>query len=433
LKVEIEDLGSWKKKLNIEVPAEEIAPYLEKAFEAHQKKIKVEGFRKGKVPMSIIKKRFGKAIEADVIDELLQTYFKQAVMEQGLAPVAPGVIKDIVFEDDKPFQFSAEVEVEPEVEIKHFSGFKVEKEIMKVTGEDVEQVINMLREQKADRKPVDGEAEKGHIIEGDIQALDATGVPIIGEKWENRVIELGQPPLGSLIEDQLLGARKDEERRFSIKQPAQSSDKNAGDAEQHYTIKIKSIQEKQLPDLDDAFAKSVGAFESFSDMEKQIQSDLEHRRMHESEQVLHKRLTDAFIHKNDFELPSAMVQNALDAMWEDYKQKTEQPIEEETFRKEKHSQTVWNLKWHLLWHKLAETQGIDVSSEELDTRIDEIAKSNPENDKKIRTMFKSDTQRNHLKEDMLEQKVFDFLKQNSKIKEVKVKTSKKKQQTLITP
>lgn len=433
MKVEIEDLGSWKKKLDVEVPAEEIKPHLEKAFKTHQKKIKVEGFRKGKVPMSMIKNRFGKAIEADVIDELIQTYFRQAVQENNLSPVAAGVIKNIVFEDGKPFQFSVEVEVEPEVEIKHFSGFKVEKEIVKVTREDVEQVIAVLREQKAERKPVEGKAEKGHIIEGDIQALDTTGVPIIGEKWENRTIELGQPPLGSLIEEQMLGAHKDEERRFSIKQPSQAPDGKVSETEQHYSIKINSIQEKHLPELDDAFARTVGPFETFSEMEKKIQSDLEHRRMHESEQVLHKRLADAFIHKNEFELPQAMVQSALDAIWDDYKNKTEQPVDEEVFRKEKRSQTIWNLKWHLLWHKLTETQNITVTDQELDDRIDEIVAGNPENDKKIRAMFKDVSRRNHLKEDMLEQKVFDFLKQNSKVKEVKIKASKKNQQAVITP
>ena len=432
MKVEVTDLGSWKRKLDIAVPVDDVRPHLENAYQSYQKKVRIEGFRKGKVPLSIIQKRFGKAIEAEVVDQLIQTFFKKAVEEENLDLVAPGTVKDITFEEGKPFQFTAEVEIEPVVEITEYKGLKLEKEIMKVTKEDVAQVISMFREQKAERRPVTEGAQKGHVIEGDVQAVEASGVPIIGQKWEDRVIELGQPPLGDKVEDQFLGAVKDEERRFSIKQPEQDPNGNMQEKEHYYVMKIKSVQEKILPVLNDDFAKEVGEFVSFSEMEDKLKEDLQARREQDAEQVLDRKLIDEIIHKNDFDLPEVMVSNALKMMWEDHQKQHNDEVDEETFRNENRVQTVWNLKWHLLWHRLAEAENIIITDEDIDARIDLIAKANPKEEKKVKTMLKDKKRRDHLKENLLEQKVLQFLKENARIKEVKLKPSKKKQPVLMT-
>ena len=176
MKTVVTETGACKRRLEVEVGAEEVRPYMEEAYRSYQKKLHIEGFRKGRVPLSIVKQRFGEQIRAGVADDLVQTFFRDAIEKESLAVVSPGTVQELSFGEDEPFRFTAEVEVEPEVRVVDYKGFKVEKEVLKVTEEDVKRTLEVLREQKAERKPVEGGAQSGHIVEGDVQALDASGL-----------------------------------------------------------------------------------------------------------------------------------------------------------------------------------------------------------------------------------------------------------------
>ena len=127
MKTTISEIESWKKQLDIEVEPEEIVPFFQNAYETYKKKVSLEGFRPGKVPMSIIKTRFGEAIRAEVLDEIIQDFYRKAVEKEGLNIVAPGTIKDIAYEEDQPLRFTAEVEVEPVPEVALYKGLKADQ------------------------------------------------------------------------------------------------------------------------------------------------------------------------------------------------------------------------------------------------------------------------------------------------------------------
>jgi len=433
LKTVVTEIGSWKRRVEVEVPSQEIHPFIEKAYRSYQKKVHVDGFRKGKVPLSIIQQRFGKAIQAEIVDDLIQRFYKEAIEEERLAVVAPGTIQDVSFEEGKPLRFTAEVEVEPDAHVSGYKGLKVEKEVMKVSDEDVKRAVEVLQEQRAERRSVEGGAEIGHIIEGDIQALSATGVPIIGDKWEDRVFELGSPPLGDVVQDQLLGIVAGEERRFKIVQSERGPDGNVMNREDHYSIKAKSINEKILPRLEDSFAREVGDFKTLAELEEDIRNRLERQRDEEAERMLRNRIADEIVRRNDFEIPPSMIENGLGGLWEEYQKQPEREMDEKQFREENRAGVVWNMKWHLLWKKIAEMEEITMTDEEVDQEIEKIAERSPKKEeKKIRSLFKDTRRRNRLKESMLEDKVFGFLKENARIKEVNIKRPKKTKSTLIT-
>jgi len=303
LKTVVSELGSYQRRVEIEVPYNEVEPHLEKAFRTYQKKIHLDGFRKGKVPMALIRKKFGEAIQAEVTDDLIQTFFKKAIQEENLAVVSMGSVKEMSFENGKPFTFAVEVEVEPEVDLKNYKGIKVEKEVYKVTKEDLQQTIEAIREQKAELKPMKDGAREGHIVAGDVQALDASGIPIIGKKWENWAVELGKPPVGDQVKDQLAGVKEGDERRFEIAQTEQSNDGQVRNHVDYYSVKVASVQEKILPAWDNEFAKANGDFETITDLEKDIQEKLVQRRDEEGEQKLKNRMAEEIVHRNDFEVP----------------------------------------------------------------------------------------------------------------------------------
>jgi trigger factor len=432
LKSTIHSIQSWKKKLDIEVPWEEVEPYLEKAMHAYQKKVRMDGFRKGKVPMAVVQKTYGKAIQAEVADELVQVFFREAVERESLPIVSPGSVQEVDFQENQPFRFSVEVEVEPEFQVTDYKGFKVEKEIQKITQEDVKSTLQMLQEQRAEHKDVAGGAEPGHIVEGDVQALDSSGVPIIGKKWEDRSFELGAPPLGDMIQDQLMGVKKGEERRFSLVQPRKQPDGGIMETKDHYSISVKSIKEKILPKLDDGFASDIGEFESMDQLEKDIKSRLEAQREDEAERSVRNRIRDEVIRRNTFDLPPSMVQNALDRLWEDYRREASQEVSREKFDEENRAGVIWNLKWQLIWPVIAGQESLEVTAQEVDAEIEKIVQSAEKDQKRIRSLFKDPERRRRVEMNIHEERVIAFLKEQNKIREVVLKPSKKGKSPIIT-
>jgi len=430
LKTTVTESGSCKKILEVEVPFEDVKPIIEKTFDTYRKKISIDGFRKGKAPQSLIQKQFGDAIQAEAADQAVQSFYKKAIEQEDIHPVAPGTIQDVSFDENKPLIFKAEVEVEPEIKVTNYHGIKVEKEIMKVDAQDIDRTLEALQEQKAKLEPVEGGVEKGNVIEGDIQAIDLSGVPIIGNKWEDRAFELGKAPLGDIIEDQLLGAKVGEEKRFSIEQPADSNPEGRPETD-HYSIHVKSIKKKILPSLDDAFAKDMGKFDSLDELKEDIKKSLEARRESESEQRLRNRLAEEIIRRNDFELPPSLVETVLNGMWQEYQKRPDPEITEEKFKEENKPRVLWNLKWIRIWMKVAEQESLSVSDEEANAKIDEAVKQSPKQDKKIRSLYKDKRKIERLREDILEEKVINFLKEHAKIKEVVLKKSKKEKSSLI--
>ncbi len=428
MKVDITELSGFKKKLIVEVPYDEIKPEIENAYQNYRKKINIDGFRKGKAPLSLIKKQFGEAIKAEVGDHLVQVYFKKALDQEDIPIVAPGSVTELHFEENEPFSFTAEIEVEPEISVDHYKGVKVEKQAYPVTDEDVESAVHIIQQQHATYEETEESAQKGDLIEGDVQALDASGAALIGQKWEKRLFELGSPPLGDLVEDQLDGAVKNETRRFSIKRP---DDDNID----YYSIDVHSVQKRILPAIDDAFIKKMGDYDSLEAFKEDIRRQITERRENDSEERLRGALADEIIKKNDFDLPQGMIQSHLDMLWEDFindPKNAEKDVKQSQFEEVNKPGVVWNIKWRKIFKKIAETEHLIITDEELGNEIDRIAEKAGKNAGKILSMFKKEDHKNNLRGRMLEDKVFEFLKDNAKIKEVAVKPSKKKQSPIIS-
>lgn len=431
MKTEVKDVESYKKKLNVEVPAEEVSPYLDKAYLKYQRKIKIDGFRQGKAPLSLIKKRFGKSIEADVADDLVKEFYSKALDENNISPVAPGQIISVNYQEGEPLKFTAEVEVEPEITVKDYKGVKVEKEIIPVTDHDIEMMIQYLLEQHAERKEVKEGAEKGFLLEADIQALDPTGFPIVGQKWEKRIIELGLSPFAGDVEEQLLGIKAGEERRMHIHLPGETQDNNMN-TEQHYLLHVHQIFEKIVPVFDDDFAKKLGEYENTDQLKSRLKENLESQRERDSENTMRQKLMQEIVKRNDYTLPPAQIEHTLNKMYEDEQKRSEKPVNKDQFLQQNQPMLVWSIKWDRISHKIAENESIVVTDEAIDTEINKIVETNPEQEKRIRAQYKSEQARERIREHLLEEELMQFLKSEAKIKEVTVKPDKKKKSSIIT-
>ncbi len=432
MKSDIKDVKGWKKSIQVEIPEHEVDKQREKVYKKYQRKVQVDGFRKGKVPRQIIERKYGDSLQADLVDELLNIFFKKAVEENDIKPISQGKINDYTFDEHGCFQFKAEVEVEPEIDVQNYTGLKLEKEIEEVTLKEVEDTIELLREQKAHIKPTTNKSAEGNIIEGDIQAIDSSGIPIIGEKYISRSFEIGKPPLGDILQDQLIGLKPGDEKRLDI--PIPNAEKSSNIKINFYLFSVKFVYEKTLPELNEKFIKQIGNYTNIDEFKQDIRKKLQERNENEAREKMKYTIRNILIRNNKFELPSSMVERTMDYLWEEHKRKNKnvKESEKDKFKDENNAQVISTLKWNLISDKIIENENLTVSPNELEAKIDEIAKSSREDSKKIVTFYKNPNNKRRLQEALLNEKIMNFIIDNSKVKEVKKKTPKKKS-SIITP
>jgi trigger factor len=417
LKSDVASPKTWKRELTVEVPADEVAPHQEAAIRSFQKRIRIDGFRKGKVPMSMLRQRFGQALEADMAEELAEVFYRRAIDETGLHPVAPGVLKDVQYREGDILRFKAEIEVEPEVKPRDYTGVKAERETWEVKDGQIDRVIDDLRERHAEVHPAEGGAAVGDLVQGDIQALDGSGVPIIGRKWTDRWIELGKAPLGDAVRDQLTGVATGEERTFTITEKTPDEKGNPRDEEKRYSIRVKAVHGKKLPAVDDAFAKTAGDFENVEALRAGLRKLLEADRDQYTRKQTLQRIADQIVRKNEFELPPSLVEASFRRFFEEFSRQNPQAPEEEV-RRQHLPMIVWSLRWHRLWTAIGAAEGITVTDEDVQAAIRKQIEARPGDEKRIQARYKNPARIEELKDALLEDRVMDFLLEKSKVKEV---------------
>lgn len=420
MRTEVVSLKPWMKELTVEVDGEEMEPHRIQAVRAFQKRVQVNGFRKGKVPIEVLYQKFPEELKAEIIEELVKVFSRQAMEERDIRPVVPGRVKDIAFEEGKHLSFKVEIEVEPEISVSDYEGLKVEKPTWEVTDSLIDKTIEDIRLQAARLEQVEGEAKFGHILHGDIQALDISGLPLIGQKWENRILEPGASPEVDLLLEQLVGVRVGEQRRISLSQKVQDAQGKVREEVRQYVFTVKGIYERVLPPLDETFAQRVGKFETVEAMREGIRKWLEAKRDAYSREEVVNRLIDQVIRKNDFELPPGLVELTFQWFWEDYQKQNKEPEDQNQIREKYLPAIVRYLKWRRIWNAIAQAEGLTVTDEDIQAEIERAVRERPQDEKRIRARYKDPERLESFRNTLLEEKVIQFLMDHAKIKEFKV-------------
>ena len=413
----VEGLSAYSKKLTVTISPEDLQPFEKKVLKNYQRNSEVKGFRKGHAPMNIIRQRYATVIQQDLIEEALREYYGKAIMESGLDPVSEGKISNFEFESiDSGMKFEIEVEVEPEIEIKKHKGLKVEKDVVEVTDEMVEDSLERLREQFATVKELEQAAE-GHFVFFNAQELDAGDVPIVGHKYDNLQAQLGSGKFDPAIEKQLIGVKKDEKRIVTQEIPPAPDQKDKAPQQTRLEIQVTRIEEKEFPELNDDFVKNLqdDNLENLEQLRERIRENLVLDFQYRNEQSFTNRLIDELLKENPFEVPPSMVENYLNEMVKDVQKQSEgKPINEDAIRKEYRASAVHHLRWYFLRKKLMEMENISVSNEEAVQMVEESSL-----DEKAKNQAKTNQHYlNHLKEDLLEKKILDLLKKHAEVVEV---------------
>ena len=431
MKVTVSESDAWRRTLEVEVPGEDVRRRFETAYKNYSKSLNLPGFRKGKIPVSLVKKRFGKAIQGEVLQEVMQECYREASRSEGLTPISEATIEDVNYEEGQPLKFTASVDVKPEIVAQDYRGLKTTRPVFKVTDADVEEQLQRVQEQNATEQEVDRPAGLGDVVVADLQELDESGLPIIGRKQEERPFHIGGRNANHDLDNQLVGISAGETRRIVLTHAGEDENEARMEGSQHQEgreirmmFSAREVRERTLPELDDEFAKDQGQFESLDELTAQIRTDLRAQADFASRRYLEGHIVDELIRKNAFDLPETMVESALDTLVENQKKEhegREQDIDEDAIRQENREGTIRGLKRHILMEAIQKQEELEVGEAEMDSQLDVMSRRYNTEREQLRQILKRSDQIERIESNLLTEKTFDFLIEHAEIEDVDAK------------
>ena len=379
MKTEFTDVSATQKTITIEIPVDIVDAEINRVAKGYTKQARIPGFRPGKVPTNLVKQRFKEQILHDVAHGLIPRAVDEALQERGIEPVDTPNIKDVALEEGQPLKFTANIETVPPFDVGDLSTIEATRHAHDVNDEAVEKTLQNLRQRGAKFEPVEARAvEDGDTVVLDIERKDAEGKP---DRHEDVSLELGSPANPPGFDAQLLGLNSGETKSFTIRFPEDYAVKEMANTDVDYTVTVKDIRRKVLPELDDEFAKDLGAFESLAALRDRVRDDLqqeseEHARQHLRTDVL-KQLSE----RVTFDLPPSLVEREMDRRIEEFASRLMQQnvdprqagIDWGQFRESQRDPARASVASALALDEIARREGLTVSAEDVDKEIERFA------------------------------------------------------------
>lgn len=314
IRVEVEDLSPVKKKLNISIPREDVDRELSAAYRELRSHAAVAGFRKGVVPLNVLKVRFGEKVKEDVVARLIDSSYTHAIAEKKIIPAEkPKVdLSGGMVEEGHEFTYSVTLEVTPQVEMDGYMGMEIKREKIEVADKEVEDALEHMRETHMKLKPVDRAAKSGDIITVDFEGF-LNGVPIRGYKAADYHIPLGESEPLPGFESGITGASKGEKKEIKVRFPESFSDESLANKEAVFAVNVKAVRERIIPELDDEFAKDMHC-DNLEKLKEKVKEETRKAKEKDEKENAKNAILDKLIEKHPFEVPESLVNRYLAAI-----------------------------------------------------------------------------------------------------------------------
>jgi trigger factor len=423
VKIDVEDLGSTKKRLQIEVPGEIVTKEIDSAYRKLSKRAKVKGFRPGKVPRAILQRYYGDYVKNEVISKVINDTYIKAISDQDIKPVSQPTIDDGMLEEGKAFEYSAIVEVKPDIQVKGYLSLRLKTSKVEVTGKDVEKRLQDLQNLHAQLVTVE---ERKKIEEGDFVIVDyegfSDGRPFEGSSGNDFMLQVGSGGFIPGFDEKIIDRERDDELEVEMTFP-ENHPKMAG-RRAVFRARIKEVKEKIVPKLDDEFAKDIGEYKDLEELKARIREDLEREGEESKRRDLENQLVEKLIDGNPFDVPRSMVEGQIDYLVADAKIRLASQgfalkdvgVEEGKLRKDFEEAALKRVKQGLILEKISTLEGISVKNEEVTERLREISLRTNQNVEKVRGYYQKGDRMEELKAKIVEEKTLDFLLKGSRIK-----------------
>jgi trigger factor len=415
MKIDLTDVSPVRKEMSVEVPVEDVEREKDSLLKSYRAKARIPGFRPGKAPIDVVRKRFKKELEEDIRERVVSSSFVKAAREKGLQPLGDPALDDVSHEDGKPLTFKTTFEVMPEIEPKGFDEIEVTGQVADVKDEDVQEALEQLQKSR-----VQLVAEEGRLAEqGDVVYIKVTGTPDEGEPFsqERLPIEIGAENNIKQFNEKLVGAGVGGKLEFPVEYPKSYGAENLAGRRVEYAVEVLEVKKPVLPALDDEFAKDLGDFDDLEALKVKIREDLEGRKKHESDMAIRQSVLDKVLIKNPVVLPDVLVEREIHRRleelvrnmymqgvdpekekidWVDVRKKQEEPA-----RKAVHAR--------LILDAVARKEEVTIEAKELDERIQEDAKQMGQSPEALRAKLKEHHGTEALKAQMVREKALDYL------------------------
>jgi len=423
--IQLKETSSYAREADIDLSWEEIAADFEQAIKQFSKRVKLPGFRPGKVPRKVLMKQFQPAIEADFVEKSVNTYYLKALQEKEIIPINMGSVSDVHFHHGEHFKFKVAFEIEPDVTIPKMKrkSLKVEKTNYITDDEDVDMAIDEMRHGHAEVQTVEDGAQLDDYVICDLQEIDTSGVPIIGKKLETRYIKLGQIPFDGDNQKKLEGIKPGEKTQVSVPVDEKGSTST-------FELSVQNVERQILPEVDEDFIKMADPeAENVADYRGRIKDRLGKAYDQRSEKASDEQLTDAMINHVNPEFPPSMAESYLGHMVEDVMKNNPAATDKEKIKEIYQPVAERYLKWYLIRNTIIKNEEYEITKEDVQADIDQRKEANPKEAKELEKYFKKPSNRSRLEDDLMEKKVLAYLKNFTKIKEVKVNTKDLRKQS----
>ena len=396
MKAVVEDISTVKKKLTIEVASDAVTREMDKALADVAKKAKIPGFRPGKAPKVIVEKHYGEEVRNEVLHRLLSESYLQALQEHNLNPVEVPQIDNVSsLAKGSPLTFTATVEVRPTIELGTYDGIEVKEESLVVSDDEVSQTIDRLRDMYAQLEVVEGRPlEKNDTAIIDFEGF-RDGKPIEGAKSAGYALSIGSGSLIPGFEEQLTGMNRGETREIKVTFPADYNNKELAGKEAAFTVALKEIKKKVLPELNDEFAKDIGNNATLAELKEGIKKDIEARKRDEQASAQREAVLAKLVDAHSFDVPPGMVERELLSMAKSQATRMARrgvdvkSFDYSKFQDENRLLAEKRVKGILLLDEIADKEKIEVADQEVNNAIAAMARGAGQTVESVKKYYES--------------------------------------------
>ena len=438
MSVQVENLEKNMVKLTIEVPAEELEKAIDAAYKKQKNQISIPGFRKGKVPRAMVEKMYGvEVFYEDAANTLMQQNYPSAVEESGVDIVSRPSIDVVQIEKGKPFIYTAEVAVRPEVTLGKYMGVTVTKIDTSVSDDEVAEALEQQRNNNARTISVTDRP----VAVGDTAVIDfegfVDGVAFEGGKGENHPLEIGSHTFIDNFEDQLVGKNAGDEVEVNVTFPEQYQAADLAGKPATFKVKINEIKAKELPELDDEFAQDVSEFDTLAEYKESLKKNLEEKKENEAKRTKEDEAVQKIIDKSKMDIPEAMIDTQCETMIEEFAQRIAQSglsmdqylqfsgLTVDGLKEQVRPEALSRIQASLVLEQIAKDENIEVSDDDVNAEIEKMAASYGMEADKLKE-YMGDAEKESMKKGLAINKAVELVMSNVK-ERAKAKSKKEKE------
>jgi trigger factor len=425
LRVTTSEPGPLVRQLEVEVDARHVRRAFDRAYRELARQARVRGFRPGKAPRSVLEKLYGASLTEQIEQTLVSETLPDAVEQAGLELITEPQIETRTLAADGDFRYTARVEVKPQIVLSETRGLPAHLPPVRVTDEDVERELEALRQRSAPliEEPGGTAVAEGHTVQIDFVGR-VDGKAFEGGSGRSVDLEIGSGRFIPGFEDQLRGAVAGEDRELRVRFPDDYGSREVAGKDAVFAVHVVEIKRRRVPDLDDEFAKDLGEFTTLDELRDRIRSDLTSARVAEAQSVLRRSLMDVLIERTPFEVPPGLVADELERQIAAARRRLQGSVPEPALQAQLER---WKENWReraerevregLLLEAVAVAEAISVSDEEVEQRVEEVARGQGTDAGALRRAMGEDHLRRALRAQLLDERALDFLVREAKVEE----------------